>query len=799
NRIWFDNNGNGIQDTGEQGVAGVVVELRDNNGLGNVLQTTTTDANGNYLFDNLNPGDYHIDIQESTLPSGYQFTTPNVGGNDEVDSDVFQSANISLNWGIMANTTLSAGEVDLSWDAGLVRKAHLGDLVWEDKNANGVQDAGEAGIAGVTVQLKNASGTVVSTTTTDTNGNYGFDVLPGTYSVQVTAPAGYLVSNKDQGGNDATDSDINASGATGSYTLNSGDINNTVDAGLYRTAQLGDRVWLDTNANGQQDAGEVGKAGVTVNLLNSTGTVVSTQTTDANGNYLFTGLNPGTYSVQFVAPTGYKLTGKNQGADASDSDADTVTGKTGTYTLSSGDSNLTVDAGLVAQKAHIGDFVWEDRDYNGVQGSSESGIAGVTVKLLSSTGSVLQTTTTDASGKYGFDVDAGSYQVQVVKPSGYYVTKQNIGSNDSIDSDISSADGKSQLLTVAAGETNLTLDAGLYRKASVGDKVWEDWDHNNVQNSYEGGIGGITVRLLSTTGTVLATTKTDFYGNYKFTNLDPGKYVLQFDKTNVSFSNSHWGGTWNMSDWKWAVKDAGSYDAYDSDVAGDAISKTNVSNTDAFWLLSGQYDNTRDAGITPIVIDLNGDGIHTVSRADSAGSFDLFGNGKAIESGWLAGDDGFLAIDNNGNGLIDDISELFGGLSKGDGFAKLASFDSNGDGLVDANDSAFSSLKIWQDANGNHQTDDGELLSLTDAGVASLQVSFAELPVIDEQGNLLLERSTATLANGNTTEMTDVYFNVSAADAGQAINFSELFDGADWQAPVIEEVGVAAVEPVLFG
>jgi hypothetical protein len=161
-------------------------------------------------------------------------------------------------------------------------------------------------------------------------------------------------------------------------------------------------------------------------------------------------------------------------------------------------------------------------------------------------------------------------------------------------------------------------------------------------------------------------------------------------------------------------------DTRDSDVAGDAISKTNVSKTDAFTLVSGQNDLTRDAGITPIVIDLDGNGIQTISRANSGGSFDLFGNGSAVASGWISGSDGFLAVDKNGNGTIDGISELFGGTAKGAGFAQLAAYDSNNDGLVNTSDVGFADLSIWRDVNGNHQTDAGELVSLALAGVSEL-------------------------------------------------------------------------------
>ncbi|MCI9890176.1 carboxypeptidase regulatory-like domain-containing protein, partial [Micrococcales bacterium 31B] len=154
-------------------------------------------------------------------------------------------------------------------------------------------------------------------------------------------------------------------------------------------ASLGDYVWEDTNKNGQQDAGEPGVADVTVNLLDEAGNVVSTTTTDETGKYLFENLEPGTYSVEFVAPEGREFTTPNTGDDATDSDADATTGKTGTYTLAAGDENLTVDAGIVPAPplpAKLGDFVWEDTNKNGQQDAGEAPVGGVTVNLLNEAG-----------------------------------------------------------------------------------------------------------------------------------------------------------------------------------------------------------------------------------------------------------------------------------------------------------------------------------------------------------------------------------------------------------------------------
>jgi hypothetical protein len=582
-----------------------------------------------------------------------------------------------------------------------------------------------------------------------------------------------VTTTQNAGSNVATDSNADVSGNLGQVTVAAGQKVTNMDAGIYQKAEIGDKVWYDTNGDGIQQSGEAGAKGVKVTLLNEKGAVVATTTTDANGVYSFTDLTPGKYSVKVSSVDGYLFTKQNQGSnDAVDSDVDS-TGLISQFTLTSGQVDKTLDAGLV-KTGSIGNRVWEDSNYNGVQDSGETGVDGVTVKLYdATTGALKAATTTHDGGQYLFDgLAAGNYKVQVTNSSGWYFTKTGAGT-DVTDSDITSisgSTGSTGSITLAAGQAITTEDAGIYRKASIGDKVWRDANHNGVQDTGEEGIGGISVSLYdAVTGKQLGSTiKTDANGNYKFTDLNPGSYYLVFDKTNVSvtFASDH--ATYNMSNWKWGVKDVGSNDAIDSDVIGDGKALTNVTHTDTITLTSGKNDMSWDATITPIAIDLNGDGIHTIARSAMTGSFDLLGTGKAIQSGWLSSGDGFLAVDTNGNGQIDSINELFGGVSKGSGFAKLADYDSNHDGVVDAKDAAFDTLRIWQDANSNGKTDAGELMTLKDAGVVSLVVSYTELPFLDENDNLHLERSSVTLSNGKTADMTDVYFNVAAADAAAA-------------------------------
>ena len=161
---------------------------------------------------------------------------------------------------------------------------------------------------------------------------------------------------------------------------------------------------------------------------------------------------------------------------------------------------------------------------------------------------------------------------------------------------------------------------------------------------------------------------------------------------------------------------------------------------------------------SPLVIDLNGDGVRTTAMADAHARFDLLNNGHAIRSGWISAQDAFLAIDGNRNGIIDDRSELFGG-SIGEGYAKLASFDSNRDGLVDARDARFGELNVWQDANGNGLTDAGELRSLSEQGIASLDTNYTVNPEV-QGGNWLLERGMVRFSDGHTATMADAYFEV---------------------------------------
>ncbi|MEZ4984508.1 MAG: SdrD B-like domain-containing protein [Saprospiraceae bacterium] len=175
---------------------------------------------------------------------------------------------------------------------------------------------------------------------------------------------------------------------------------------------------------------------------------------------------------------------QNQGNDATDSDANPTTGRTGVINLSPNENDPTIDAGFYVEGARIGDFVWEDLDGDGQQDGNEPGVSGVTVNLLDENGNLLETTTTDVNGGYEFIVDPGTYIVEFVNPNGTEFTTPNEG-NDATDSDANENNGQTAPITVQSGDNIDTIDAGLVEPASLGDFVWEDQDEDGQQDATE--------------------------------------------------------------------------------------------------------------------------------------------------------------------------------------------------------------------------------------------------------------------------------------------------------------------------
>ena len=577
--IWKDTNQNGIQDAGEPGIGGVKVNLKDSTNA--VIATTTTDALGGYQFTGLYAGTYSVEVVSSSAPlsplSGLMPTTSGAGGNLAMDSS---DSPVTV-------TLATDTSVDTSVDFGYIPTpaGSIGDLVWNDINGNGIQDAGELGIGGVVVQLIGPGNLVLATATTDVNGKYLFtNVSAGVYTVLVNlsqpALGGYTATTTGAG---TTDTDSNANPAAVSLLLNtSSDL--TVDFGFRKPLGIiGNFVWKDMNQDGLQTSGELVVAGVEVRLKNSADSVVATTTTDADGGYQFAGLYAGKYTVEVDtssgALTGFSATFSGIGSNA----AIDSNGSPATVTLVNDNSvDLSIDFGYVPNPAgSIGDFVWYDVNGNGIQDDgSASGIGGIAVQLFDSSSLLLGTTTTASDGFYLFTgLGAGTYVVKVdtaqLALSGYNPTATGVGSA-STDSNLNPATVTLPLNT----DSDTSIDFGFTKPpGSVGNFVWDDLNNNGVQDSGEPGINGVRVTLYTAAGVQVGTTVTSGGGFYRFDNVVPGDYYVVFNKTTLP------------ANYVFTAQNADSNDSVDSDA--NVITGKSEGN---FKVSSGQYNDTVDAG-----------------------------------------------------------------------------------------------------------------------------------------------------------------------------------------------------------
>ncbi|MDK3780387.1 Ig-like domain-containing protein [Staphylococcus pseudintermedius] len=317
------------------------------------------------------------------------------------------------------------------------------------------------------------------------------------------------------------------------FNIQPTDPNNDTSA----TYRIGDFVWRDEDHNGVQNDGEHGLESVLVTLKTADGVILNTTTSDANGHYQFTNVQKGKYIVEFTTPEGYEATSKHTTANT-EKDSDGLIAN-----IDVTQDDMSIDAGFFPlenwnpqpkdETYTIGDFVWRDEDHNGVQNDGEHGLEGVLVTLKTADGVVLNTTTSDANGHYQFtNVQKGKYIVEFTTPEGYEATSKHTTANTEKDSD-------GLIANIDVTQDDMSIDAGFFplenwnpqpkdETYTIGDFVWRDEDHNGVQNDGEHGLEGVLVTLKTADGVVLNTTTSDANGHYQFTNVQKGKYIVEF-------------------------------------------------------------------------------------------------------------------------------------------------------------------------------------------------------------------------------------------------------------------------------
>lgn len=505
-KVFADANDNGVQDADEQGLVGTTVRLMSEEGE---WFSTEIGEDGVFCFDAVMPGRYYLRYE---LPERGVFAQQNKDGNT-----------------IAGENGVGAGEwfdfkVGSTVDAPLCGALILGQtdgLAFVDTNANGVQDADESTLSGVTLTLTPSRSDLQQVSVvTGSDGTFMMtDLHPDTYTLTITYPDGLVMSRVD-----AAALPVSAGQSSQSVQLDvaMGDTWSQQMLGGVIPAELTAAMWLDENDNGRMDDGEAVLSGEVLEIIDQqTGDVFAVVSTDANGWAVVNGVIPGLYTIRYAL------------------DENTISAKNGQTTfqaedgvlvmrdvqLVSGETNDTAVLGVVRYTS-LGGQVWVDC------GGEVTALAGAQVNLLSADGTQLQSVASGEDGLYRFDqLMPGEYTISVTLPEGQVVVQPQderltSGAQSSIMTQCNGRSAVSDSMMVTMGDHQLELNIGAVLPGKLGDMAWLDENGNGLQDTGESGIPGVLVELIRD-GMVVAQTETDQYGYYLFDEVYPATYTLR--------------------------------------------------------------------------------------------------------------------------------------------------------------------------------------------------------------------------------------------------------------------------------
>lgn len=479
--VFHDENNNGVFDSNEEGIANVLIEVTRTGATPGATMDPfadaapiqiRTDANGHYSIDALPPGVYQVVEIDESASTGDPLADF-IDGQDSIGQvNGVESGNAANDR--FTDIVLTPGTWGVEYNFGEILPADLSGTVYHDVNNNGVQDPGEEGIGGVTIELFDKEGTLISQTVTDSNGDYQFNNLfPGEYTVRETQPTNFIDGQDQLGTVDGV--------VVGEVThndefcvhLEAGDSGVNYDFGEILGAQLKGTVFHDRNNDGVQDPGEEGIEGTRIVLTDADGNFVAETFTDANGDYYFEDLVPGTYKITEFQPDGFidgidtvgNVDGVIHGEAGNDQFCDII--------LESGDEGAEYNFGEI-QPASIKGTVYQDLNNNGVQDEGEAGIEGTRVVLTDSDGNIIAETFTDANGDYCFeDLVPGTYKVTEIQPEGFF---DGIVSPGNIDGVTHGEAGENTIcdIELTSGEDSINNDFGETPPAEIHGRVFQD-------------------------------------------------------------------------------------------------------------------------------------------------------------------------------------------------------------------------------------------------------------------------------------------------------------------------------------
>lgn len=509
-RVFNDPNLSNSQDASETGISGVTLTLLQWNGTTytSTGKTTTTNTLGDYKFDGILPGKYRV---VETQPSGYLSvgSKPGTVGGTTVG--------VSTSPDVLSEITLLGGQDSVRNDFAEVVPGSIRGRVYADPEGDCVFGVNDQPLSGVKIELLNTAGAVIQTTFTNSSGQYEFaGLMPGTYGVRETQPAGYYQGGQTIGTGggvisapDVT-SQIRVAAATGVVDY---------DFCELLPASLAGRVFTDPENDGQFGSLDTPLSGVVIELLNTQGVVVQTTQTNAQGQYNFTNLQPGTYSVREKQPAAYYDGGEKVGSHGGTLADDFISQITlGSAAVATGYDFWELLPGSISGRVHA------DPEGDCIIGPLDIPLSGVAVQLLDAQGNVLRTTFTDSEGRYRFDnLKPGVYGIRELQPEGYYDGNEHVGSGGGV---IAGDDHIAQI-EISSDEDAVDYDFCENIPGSLAGRVYADPEEDCIFGPQDTPLAGVKIELLDEHDIVVATTFTDSDGKYNFDDLAPGKYKLR--------------------------------------------------------------------------------------------------------------------------------------------------------------------------------------------------------------------------------------------------------------------------------
>ena len=501
--VYMDNDFSGDMNGKEKIVTGYMVKLLDADG--NVVAQDKTSVKGKFELKDVPPGTYSLSVNNSSFPQLKEYAFTRLGEGNVI-------LNKTNGEGYSENFTLGLGEKRSGMDIGLIKPGTVRGSVFADRNDNGVRDADENGLTGVTVRLMGEEGEAFSTVIGE-DGNYLFDaVMPGSYTLEYVLPEHAVFARTTAGGNTITG---DGTGTSASFSMKSGDEVEGPVCGALTLGRIEGKAWMDHDGDGDCGGDEESAGGITVTLTPSRSELEEiTATTGEDGAFQLNDLRPDTYTLTVSAPAQYVLSRTDNldlpliaGKDTQSVQLPVIMGAVWSNQL----------LGIVMPASLSGQF-WLDENNNGLFDPDEQTPAGYEITVTDDkNGKVFDILRTDEEGRFATSgMIPGNFTLS------YTLDEQTIAPKDG-SSDFREENGKLVLsgITLAEDEERSGLLLGIVRYTSIGGTAWIDRGNGTMET-----LGGTAVSLLDEHGEVLKTVTTGENGSYRFDKLMPGSYQL---------------------------------------------------------------------------------------------------------------------------------------------------------------------------------------------------------------------------------------------------------------------------------